>query len=102
MSSWAEFQCENAVMELNGENIRNALGEILFLIRFPVMRLESFFETVHPKGILTPEEVAGISRSIALQGYSQLQMPIIDRLSTILNIRSLFDKFNLNYLNKKS
>ena len=54
---WAEFQCDEKDMEKTGENMREVLGDSLFLIRFTRMNCSEFEKMVSTLKILTDEEI---------------------------------------------
>ena len=53
---WGEVDCAEKNLELSGANIREVLGEILYLVRFPLMTVSGFSQVVRPKKILTDQE----------------------------------------------
>ena len=53
---WAELQCDHAVIDKTGENIRDILDDVLNVIRFPVMSLQDFEKKISPMNVLTKEE----------------------------------------------
>ncbi|KAL4228793.1 BTB And C-terminal Kelch [Mactra antiquata] len=53
---WAEEQCRKKSIEVNDYNIRDTLGDILYLIRFPNMNERTFTELVSDRNILTADE----------------------------------------------
>lgn len=53
---WAEEQCRYKHLEINDENLRRILDDILFLIRFPNMGHRSFTELVSNRDLLTTDE----------------------------------------------
>ncbi|XP_021965514.1 BTB/POZ domain-containing protein 6 isoform X2 [Folsomia candida] len=71
---WAELECERNNIEPTDSNLRGAIGENLFLVRFPTMTPEEFATEVAPRNILTAEE----SRSIFIfmcAGYHNKMNP---------------------------
>ena len=57
---WSEEECRRQSLEINDTNQRQALGDILFLIRFPIMSPLFFTETVSTSNILTADEKVAI------------------------------------------
>ena len=58
--SWAETKCEQQKLSFSDENIRQVLGEILYLIRFPTMGINTFCKEVVCRNVLTPIEKVAI------------------------------------------
>ena len=50
---WAHEKCQELQKSIEGSNLREALGENLFLIRFPTMTVDDINEAVVPSGMLT-------------------------------------------------
>ena len=53
---WAEVKCANLKISPERSNLREVMGNNLFLIRFPTMTAEEFTESVAPRDILTTSE----------------------------------------------
>lgn len=53
---WASKSCEIHNKEVNGKNQREALSDVLYLIRFPLLSQDYFTENVSEKELLTPQE----------------------------------------------
>ncbi|KAK3103017.1 hypothetical protein FSP39_015791 [Pinctada imbricata] len=53
---WAEQQCELQSLEANGENKRKMLGDLLYKIRLPCLKLDDFSNLIAETGVLTNEE----------------------------------------------
>ena len=53
---WARKKCQELQKSTKGSNLREMLGENLFLIRFPTMTVDEINETVVPSGVLTANE----------------------------------------------
>ncbi|CAC5375762.1 unnamed protein product [Mytilus coruscus] len=60
---WGKHQCELAKLEPSGGNIREALGNILYMIRFPNVMMKFFSEEVAGSFLLTSDEMVSIYRS---------------------------------------
>ena len=56
VTKWAEHQCKKQNMEPTSENLRSTLGDILYLIRFPLLGEAHFTNVVSDSGILTDSE----------------------------------------------
>ena len=70
MLRWAGRKCEQKGIDSSDENIRNVLGNLLRLIRFPLMA-ETFFTTVVSfRQILSKNEMLSIFRSKCLPADS--------------------------------
>ncbi|XP_053382111.1 kelch-like protein 8 [Mercenaria mercenaria] len=63
--NWSENQCRANSLEINPENSRLNLGEIIYQIRFPIMSKHDFRKAVIPTKILTNEEEHDISDYLA-------------------------------------
>ncbi|CAC5384712.1 unnamed protein product [Mytilus coruscus] len=57
MILWAKQRCEDQSILTTDHNIRQSLGELLYLIRFPCMEPKFFTDEVSSKSILTLEEI---------------------------------------------
>ncbi|XP_052798071.1 BTB/POZ domain-containing protein 6-like [Mya arenaria] len=53
---WVSKECETAHMEVNGKNQRKVLGDMIYLIRFPLLSQDYFTENISEKGLLTEHE----------------------------------------------
>jgi hypothetical protein len=49
---------------VNDENIRQVLGELLYLVRFPIMARKYFTENVSKKSLLSYEEIINVYQSL--------------------------------------
>ena len=54
--AWAQHHCQKLQKSVNGANMRDVLGDNLYLIRFPTMSVDDINEVVLPQGILTARE----------------------------------------------
>jgi hypothetical protein len=53
---WGEHECLRKKMEISPSNVRKALGNIFYNIRFPAMNNSYYKREVEPKDYLTTEE----------------------------------------------
>ena len=53
---WAQAKCTKLRRSPEGSNLREVMGNNLFLIRFPTMTAKEFTESVAPRDILTSSE----------------------------------------------
>lgn len=60
--NWAEEQCRLKGIEINDINLREVLGDILFLIRFPFMDKKTFGELVADRNLLTADEKFAVNQ----------------------------------------
>ncbi|XP_076080162.1 BTB/POZ domain-containing protein 6-B-like [Mytilus galloprovincialis] len=60
---WGKHQCELAKLEPSGGNMREAIGNILYLIRFPNVEMKFFSKAVANSCILTSDEMVSIYQS---------------------------------------
>lgn len=60
---WGKHQCELAKLEPSGGNIREALGNSLYLIRFPNVEMKFFSDAVASSCLLTSDEMVSIYQS---------------------------------------
>ncbi|KAL5016964.1 hypothetical protein ScPMuIL_006553 [Solemya velum] len=59
---WAEAECERQGVAITDVNIRQAMGNLIYLVRFRGISSDIFARHVSTKDILTPIEVADIFR----------------------------------------
>ena len=67
--SWAESECHNNEMEVNGENIRTVLSDIISDIRFPLMSSQDIADIVQPVGIFTENEICHLFKQTLSTDY---------------------------------
>ncbi|VDI72325.1 Hypothetical predicted protein [Mytilus galloprovincialis] len=60
---WGKYQCELAKLEPSGGNMRESLGNILYLIRFPNVEMKFFSKAIANSGLLTSNEMVSIYQS---------------------------------------
>ena len=61
---WAEGKCAKFKRSPEGPNLREVMGNSLFLIRFPTMTADEFTDSVVPKDILTTSEKSDVLQFI--------------------------------------
>ncbi|XP_062590119.1 BTB/POZ domain-containing protein 6-like [Saccostrea cucullata] len=61
---WASLQCQNSQLEDTGLNRRNVLGSCLYCIRFPIMNMHFFNDTVCKTDILSEKEIQDVTRQM--------------------------------------
>ena len=59
---WAANRCQQLERTIDGANMREVLGNNLFLIRFPTMTIDDINNTIIPQDILTDQEGLQILR----------------------------------------
>jgi hypothetical protein len=55
--NWAQADCKTNGREVNAENLRKTIGDILSLIRFPTMSLQEIAARVAPTSIILPDQI---------------------------------------------
>jgi len=60
---WSTNRCHDQNMPVNDENIRQVLGDLLYLVRFPIMERKYFTEKVSKKNLLSYEEIVNVYQS---------------------------------------
>ena len=61
---WSTTRCQHQNLPVNDENIRQVLGDLLYLVRFPIMERKYFTENVSKKGLLSHEEIINVYQSL--------------------------------------
>jgi len=61
----AVAECKRTDVKVSGPNKRNALGNLLQLIRFPLMEMGDLVSKVQSSGVLTQEELLGLFTYLA-------------------------------------
>jgi hypothetical protein len=70
---WMEHNCKK---ELNGENMREAIGDALYKLRFPTMNVHDFANGVSTiKGLLTDTEKAQVFQKITIFDNEDIECP---------------------------
>ena len=75
--TWAKAKCTQLKRLPEGPNIREVMGNNLFLIRFPTMTAEEFTESVAPQDILTASEGYDVFRFITSKSNKPSKMPFL-------------------------
>ena len=60
---WSTNRCQHQNLPVNDENIRQVLGDLLYLVRFPIMEQTYFTENVSKKRLLTVDELLKVYQS---------------------------------------
>ena len=74
---WAERKCKELNKSVDGANLREVLGDNLFLIRFPTMSVDNFNETVVPYDVLTETEGFKVLRNLTAKSRPE-NLPFSD------------------------
>jgi len=61
---WSTNRCHDQNLTVNDENIRQVLGDLLYLVRFPIMERKYFTEKVSKKSLLSYEEIINVYQSL--------------------------------------
>ena len=61
---WSTNRCHDQNLPVNDENIRQVLGNSLYLVRFPIMERTYFTENVSKKSLLSSDEIINIYQSL--------------------------------------
>ena len=69
---WAEAECGRQELEVTPENKRKVLGDALYLIRIPTMKVEEFADDAAQSNILTMEETTSIFLHYTARSKPQL------------------------------
>ena len=62
---WAETKCDQQKLSVSDENIRQVLGEILYLIRFPAMGIDTFCKEIVDRNFLISSEKIDIFKQFS-------------------------------------
>jgi hypothetical protein len=63
-SEWSTKRCHDQNLTVNDENIRQVLGDLLYLVRFPIMERKYFTENVSKKSLLILDEIVKVYQSL--------------------------------------
>ena len=61
---WSTTRCQHHNLPVNDENISQVLGDLLYLVRFPIMERTYFTENVSKKSLLSHEEIINVYQSL--------------------------------------
>ena len=61
---WSTNRCRDQRLIVNDENIRQVLGDLLYLVRFPIMERKYFTEKVSKKSLLSSDEIINVYQSL--------------------------------------
>ena len=77
---WAANRCQQLKRTIDGENIREVLGDNLFLVRFPAMTIDGINDIVIPQDILTDQEALQVHHFLTAKSKPEnLPFPIEPR-----------------------
>lgn len=82
VTSWGEFQCEKRNMERTNENIRTVLGDLLFLVRFPLLGESYFTNVASESDLLTDCEKVDLFKYFYKSGYKTFKFITRNRYAT--------------------
>lgn len=77
--NWAATSCNKRDLEPTPANLRQVLGQAIYLIRIPTMTLEEFANRVAQMGILTQEETIDVFLNFTAKTKPQLSFPVKPR-----------------------
>lgn len=77
---WAKHQCLLQNEETTGSNIRKVLGDILYLIRIPLLSLEDYSKVVVKSEILSGDEQLLFYKYFTLKDEEDIQIPLFSCL----------------------
>ncbi|XP_065672632.1 BTB/POZ domain-containing protein 2 [Hydra vulgaris] len=72
---WSEVECRRRNIEKTNENKRIALGDLLYLIRFPLMTLEEFANNAAQSGMLTDKEIVDLFLHFTVNPKPNVKFP---------------------------
>ena len=76
---WAEAECMRRDIDPSPQNKRKVLGNALYKLRIPAMRLEEFADGAAQSGILTYQEISNVFIFFTAQTKPQLPFPARQR-----------------------
>ena len=74
---WATHKCQELGQEVDGTNLRQALGEDLYLLRIPNMSVDEFNDIVLPYNVLTLAEGFEVFRNLTAKSYQSDNLPFL-------------------------
>ncbi|VDM39858.1 unnamed protein product, partial [Toxocara canis] len=87
---WAKAECARRQLELSAKNIRSALGDALYHIRFPAMTIGEFANGAAKSDLLTCQETNNIFLHFAAEEKPRLPFPVESRDGLPLQVCSRF------------
>ena len=60
---WSTTRCQEQNLTQNDENIRQVLGDLLYLVRFPILERKYFTENVSKRSLLPLDEIVKVYQS---------------------------------------
>ena len=60
---WSTNRCHDQNLAVNDENIRQVLGDLLYLVRFPIMERKYFTEHISKRSLLSSDEIINVYQS---------------------------------------
>ncbi len=79
VEKWAEVECLRKKMDTTADNKRQAIGEVLHMIRMPLMKIEEFAEGPAKSKLLTPEETTDVFLYFTTHEKPSLNFPTTPR-----------------------
>lgn len=73
---WAKHQCVVKNIETNAMNQRQILGDLLYLIRIPLLTLQEYSQVVVRSGILTADEQLLFYKFFTLKEEENIEVPL--------------------------
>lgn len=83
---WASAECSRRELEPTAHNMRQVLGNVLYLLRIPTMSLDEFANVAVPEGILSPQETIDIFLHYTAKTKPQLNYPIKPRIGLLAQV----------------
>lgn len=79
---WASVQCHNLHLEDSGPNKRTVLDSCLYCVRFPIMNMQFFNETVCKADVLSQKEIEDVTRQMSEVKICQTKFCVRKRRGT--------------------
>jgi len=73
--SWGKTQCKEKKLELNAENLKKALEDVLALVRFPIMETTDVAVKVAPSGLLESDQVLDLFTYLGMRSSNTKTQP---------------------------
>eukprot|EP00794_Sanderia_malayensis_P000029 gene29-619_t len=94
---WSKKECVRSKLDIKTENQKKVIGDIIYLIRFPVMSAKEFAEGPARSGLLDNEDVKEIFIYLNAGIMDSLKFPLISRVFRPF-VCSRYTKTMRNYL----